>query len=161
MRVIVIPPVPALLPEYASLVDPVADLRVAIVGALSRARVTEVWAGDAVARRVGEWAAGRAGEGADAVDAVLLLANGSARRTEKAPGHLDERSFGFDADVESALTAGDADALAAVDQSLAADLLADLTQLPRLAGLGRAEHAEIAYADDPYGVRYWVAILDW
>lgn len=159
MKVVLLPPVPALLPEYASLADPVASLRTAIIEAVSDLRVTEIWASDGLARRVGAWAAKYGAQSGP--DAILLLANGSARRSEKAPGHLDDRAQACDAAVERDLRAGDADALAATDQSLATDLLADLTQLQRLAGMGRAAEADLRYAADPYGVQYWVAILDW
>ena len=39
--------------------------------------------------------------------AVLAVADGSACRSEKAPGYLDERAFDFDAGIGAALTKGD------------------------------------------------------
>ncbi len=38
---------------------------------------------------------------------LLVMGDGSARRTEKAPGWLDERAAGFDAAASAALAAGD------------------------------------------------------
>jgi len=52
-----------------------------------------------------------------------VVADGSARRTEKAPGHLDDRAEGFDAQVEKALAAGDPELLKALDVNLAEALL--------------------------------------
>jgi hypothetical protein len=94
--------------------------------------------------------------------ALLVMADGSARRTRQAPGALDERSAGFDAGVERAIRAGDAAALAAVDPALARELMA--TGWPAwqvLAGaLGETRPAvEVLYAGDPFGVAYLVAVL--
>ena len=46
----------------------------------------------------------------------LVVGNGSARRTEKAPGHLDERAAAFDADLGRRLEQG---SLAGIDRDLA------------------------------------------
>jgi hypothetical protein len=94
--------------------------------------------------------------------ALLVMADGSARRGLRAPGHLDPRSAGFDAEVERAVRAGDARALLAIDQELARELMA--TGRPAwqvLAGaLGEREvTAEVRYCDDPFGVAYLVASL--
>ena len=92
--------------------------------------------------------------------ALLVMGDGSARRSPTAPGHLDERAAPFDARVERAIRAGDLAALAAVDATLARDLMA--TGRPAwqvLAGAMGAERpmTEILYADDPFGVAYLVA----
>lgn len=94
--------------------------------------------------------------------ALLVMADGSARRGLKAPGYLDERSAPFDAGVEAAVRAGDLAALLAVDPVLARDLMA--TGRPGwqvLAGAmnGRRAVSEIRYCDDPFGVAYLVASL--
>jgi hypothetical protein len=90
---------------------------------------------------------------------VLALADGSARRGEKAPGYLDERAFSFDASVGAALRAGDVAALRDLDLALGAALLAEGVPVLRLLGrcLGDVETAEVTYDDDPFGVQYWVA----
>ncbi len=93
---------------------------------------------------------------------LLVMADGSARRGLKAPGYLDERSAGFDADVEQAVRTGRLDALLRIDQDLARDLMA--TGRPAwqvLAGAlaGRRVTSEIRYAGDPFGVAYLVASL--
>ncbi len=57
--------------------------------------------------------------------ALLVMADGSARRSRKAPGYLDERSVPFDAAVERAIRSGDLAALLAIDSG--AYLVASLT----------------------------------
>jgi hypothetical protein len=93
---------------------------------------------------------------------LLVMADGSARRGPKAPGHLDERSAPFDAEVERAIRAGDMAALLAMDSDLARDLMA--TGRPAwqvLAGAlaGRQPACDILYSGDPFGVAYLVASL--
>ena len=88
---------------------------------------------------------------------VLVIANGSARRTEQAPGHLDERAEPFDETLRTALLAPDPSALREVDQSLAEELWADAAALPRLAEVVEAGvQVEVRYDAAPYGVQYWV-----
>jgi hypothetical protein len=94
--------------------------------------------------------------------ALLVMADGSARRGPKAPGHLDERSAPFDTEVERALRAGDMAALLALDADLASELMA--TGRPAwqvLAGAlaGRQPASGILYSGDPFGVAYLVASL--
>jgi|SRR5215472_8183248 len=93
---------------------------------------------------------------------LLVLADGSACRSPKAPGYFDERSAGFDAEVERAVRTGDLGALLAIDAELASDLMA--TGRPAwqvLAGALTGERlaTEIRYCDDPFGVAYLVASL--
>jgi hypothetical protein len=91
--------------------------------------------------------------------AVLVLADGSARRSEKAPGYVDARAAGYDDAVGDALRSGDLAALRALDLELGRELLAEGAPVLRmLAGwLGRVDSAEVTYDDDPFGVQYWVA----
>ncbi|MEU6298789.1 hypothetical protein [Streptomyces erythrochromogenes] len=99
------------------------------------------------------------GRSADRV-AMLVLGDGSACRTLKAPGYLDERAEGFDAAAARALGAADAAALAAIDAGLAAELQA-AGRAPWQVLAGAAEGADLAgrllYEDAPYGVGYFVA----
>ena len=100
--------------------------------------------------------------GAAARVALLVMADGSARRGLKAPGYLDERSLPFDAEVTDAIRAGDMHALLALDANLARDLMA--TGRPAwqvLAGAldGQRPASTIRYCDDPFGVAYLVAAL--
>ena len=90
---------------------------------------------------------------------LLVMGDGSARRTEKAPGWLDERAAGFDAGVSKALAEGDPEALAG-DLKLGAELLAaGAPAWSAAAGLlsGRRWRASVSYDEAPYGVGYLVA----
>jgi hypothetical protein len=104
--------------------------------------------------------------------ALLVMGDGSARRSLKAPGHLDPRAEPFDADVEQAVRAGRLSALLELDEALARDLMA--TGRPAwqvLAGampdetgpdgtrVDGALMTEVLYCDDPFGVAYLVACL--
>jgi hypothetical protein len=93
---------------------------------------------------------------------VLVVGDGSARRTVKAPGYLDPAAGRFDAGVAAALAAGDAAALAALDPAEGERLLADGVPAWRAVGqavTGRPVTACLRYDDAPFGVGYLVA--DW
>ena len=92
--------------------------------------------------------------------ALLVTADGSASRGEKAPGHLHPEAVPFDDSVERALRSGDAAALAGLDPRLAQEVWCDgVAAFHVLAGVvqGRTVRAEVTYADAPYGVAWWVA----
>jgi hypothetical protein len=93
-----------------------------------------------------------------AASSYLVVGDGTAKRTLKAPGHLDDRAEGFDAAVVAALAAGDPAALGALDAHLAAELwVAGLAAWGAAASLSGPWQAEVLYADAPYGVGYVVA----
>ena len=90
------------------------------------------------------------------------MADGSARRGPRAPGHLDERSAPFDAGVERAVRDGDLGALLTLDPHLAAELMATgRAAWQVLAGALRGQRLapRIHYCGDPFGVFYLVASL--
>jgi hypothetical protein len=93
---------------------------------------------------------------------MLVMGDGSAKRSPAAPGHFDDRAESFDATIERALRDGDLGAITRLDPSLARELMA--TGRPAwqvLAGaLGSAGPADVLYADAPFGVCYFVATLD-
>lgn len=160
MKIVLIPGCLALLPEHASLRDPVADLREAVLEAAS-------WLGDEVeiiatdqGRRVAQSVLAdrqRSSAGTSTGRDVLVVANGSACRTEKAPGFLDPRAEGFDAALGAALREPSPDALLEVDGVLATELWADVAALPGLAELlGDARTVAVDHDAAPYGVQYWV-----
>jgi hypothetical protein len=94
--------------------------------------------------------------------ALLAMADGSARRGPKAPGYFDARSGPFDAEVERAIRAGDLDALLALDEDLARELMATgrpIWQVLAGALRGAESASKISYCDDPFGVAYLVASL--
>jgi aromatic ring-opening dioxygenase LigB subunit len=92
---------------------------------------------------------------------VLVMGDGSARRSLKGPGYFDERAEPFDAAVVKALADGSARSLADLDLELADQLLAAgapaWKAAVHLLGLHSSWHAEVLYADAPYGVMYTVA----
>jgi hypothetical protein len=89
----------------------------------------------------------------------LVVADGTAKRTLKAPGHLDERAEAFDAEVVAALAAGDPRRLGSLDAELAGELwVQGLPAWQAAAGLPGPWRGEVLYADAPYGVGYAVAI---
>ena len=93
--------------------------------------------------------------------ALVVLADGSARRSTTAPGYLDERAAGFDAGVAAALASGDGTRLELLDAELGAQLLAGGVPAWHAAGAllgGRAYRAELRYDEAPYGVGYFVAL---
>jgi hypothetical protein len=119
--------------------------------------------------------------------ALLVMGDGSARRSLKAPGHLDPRAEPFDAEVEQAVRTGRLGALLELDEALARDLM--VTGRPAWqvlagampdgvgpdgvepdgvgpagtgaggAGSDGAPTTEVLYCDDPFGVAYLVACL--
>lgn len=92
--------------------------------------------------------------------ALVVLGDGSARRSTAAPGYLDERAAGFDVAVAEALGSGDGGALTKLDAELAAELLAAGAASWHAAGALLAGHgydARLLYDKAPYGVGYFVA----
>jgi hypothetical protein len=93
---------------------------------------------------------------------LLVMGDGSARRTLKAPGYLDDRAAPFDAGVESCLASGRLAALAELDPGLAAELLvAGRAAWQVLAGAvgDRPGHTRLHYSGDPFGV--WYPVFSW
>ena len=96
--------------------------------------------------------------------ALLVMADGSARRAPAAPGYLDDRAAPFDAAVAAALASGMPAALAGLDPELGAELLAAGVPAWQVAGavLARAAQSDrytpsLLFDDAPYGVGYFVA----
>lgn len=92
--------------------------------------------------------------------ALLVLGDGSACRTLKAPGYLDERAAHFDAAAARALAEADHAALGALDADLGGELLA-AGRAPWQVLAGAAEDAGLSgrllHDSAPYGVGYLVA----
>jgi hypothetical protein len=102
--------------------------------------------------------------------AMLVMGDGSARRSVKGPGYLDARAEGFDDGVAAALAAVEPQALHDLDPVLAGELLvAGRAPWQVLAGAAKARDAaardaaaaaltgDLRYAAAPYGVCYFVA----
>lgn len=94
---------------------------------------------------------------------LLVMADGSARRNPRAPGHFDPRAAAFDAATERAIRQADAGALLAISPALARELMA--TGRPVWQALAGAlppvpMTTDVLYSDDPFGVAYLVAYLE-
>lgn len=128
-----------------------------------------------LAHTIGAWLLDRAGwtgerryttgppAGTEEPEAWLVMADGSAKRSDTAPGYLDARAEGFDARIAAALADGDPEALAGLDLTLADDLwctgAAPLAELGRTLRGARVARARVHYDGAPRGVGYWAA--DW
>jgi hypothetical protein len=165
-RVLLVPGVPALLPSYASLEDPVAGLREACVSAVAwlgpSPRIVATEQGARVAAALlaagGLDTLGRGRpHGSTSGGGVLVVGSGSARRTDSSPGPFDARAVPFDDALGTALRAPDPAALRGIDAGLAEDLWAATDTFGELAGLLEAATlVGVDYDDAPYGVQYWV-----
>ena len=159
MRAVLVPGVLALLPEYAGLEDPVAELRAACLDAVG-------WLGDDVTvlagpqgRKVADALLGSRRARPAGQPSYLVVGNGSAKRRDTSPGYVDERALPFDADLGARLRSGE---LSGIDAALARELWADTEPIARLDGLLPPGCAcTVDYEDDPYGVQYWVARWEW
>lgn len=173
-HVVVVPSTLLLLPEVAGLEDPVPALREAVQRAVDwlvrqHANGVAVLAGAARADNVARGAADAVGRRiarhlldghpvTDTAAGLLVVANGSARRSEKAPGHLDARAHGFDESIDKALRTGSPAVLRDLDVALGEELWThDVPALRRLGELvDDPVDVQVDYADDPFGVQYWV-----
>ncbi|MFC6162106.1 class III extradiol dioxygenase subunit B-like domain-containing protein [Kribbella jiaozuonensis] len=91
---------------------------------------------------------------------LLVMGDGSARRSEHSPVHLHPRAEIFDTTVATALQRSDLDVLKALDPDLATELqAAGRAPWQVLAGAleGTALTADLTYNAAPYGVGYLVA----
>jgi hypothetical protein len=106
-------------------------------------------------------ALGRSLAAAPGRTAFLVMGDGSARRSERAPGHLDQRAEAFDTAAAEALAKGDTDTLLGIDQRLAAELWcagrAPWQVLAGAAALAGTWRGDLRYDSAPYGVAYLVA----
>lgn len=92
---------------------------------------------------------------------LLVVGDGAATHTEKAPGYLDERAGPFDVAVAAALRAADTDALAHLDADLATTLSATGRapwQVLAGAAAGARWRGELLHSSIPFGVAYHVAV---
>lgn len=108
----------------------------------------------------GAWRLGDGRTGKERVG-FLVMGDGTACRTVKAPGYLDERAEGVDARIAEALRTADRDGyLAGLDADLARDLkISGRAPWQLLTGAWDKKDttAHLLYEDAPYGVGYFVA----
>jgi aromatic ring-opening dioxygenase LigB subunit len=96
---------------------------------------------------------------------LLVLGDGAATHTLRAPGYLDRRAHLLDATVAAALRAADTSALLDLDAGLASELLVAGREAWQVAAaaaqsLAPAYRGELLYSAAPYGVAYHVALWD-
>lgn len=108
---------------------------------------------------------GRRLRATDGAVGLLVLGDGAATHTERAPGHFDPRAAGLDRAVASALAAADPDALLSLDPELAGELRVagrEAWQVGAAAAqaLAPAWHGELLYSAAPFGVAYHVALWE-
>jgi hypothetical protein len=100
--------------------------------------------------------------GAAARVGLIVMADGSARRSLKAPGYFDERAEPYDDGVRRIVSSGELTALHTLDPALARELMAPgwpaLQVLAAAFGTNRPQ-TTIHYDAAPYGVGYLVASL--
>ena len=96
---------------------------------------------------------------------LLVMGDGTARRSEKGPGYVDDRAAAYDDAVGDALGGADSTALLELDPQLARDLLV-AGRAPWQVLAGAAATAEPPLVDSlwrgaPYGVSYQVFTWRW
>ena len=101
--------------------------------------------------------------------ALLVIGDGSAKRSLASPGYFDERASTFDAAVVAALSGPDPAVLLSLDPALSDELwVAGRVAWQALAGAARTTYqqhtgstisASVRYDEAPYGVGYFV--VDW
>lgn len=115
---------------------------------------------DAEADDVALDAAGAALRDDDVPTALVVVADGSAARSEKAPAHLHPGAEAFDTAVAAALSLGDPAVLAAIDASVAGEVSAAGRPAWRCAAAalaGSTYDAALLADEAPYGVGYFAA----
>jgi hypothetical protein len=160
-------PVEVCLPGRAAAEPPVLPLPLA-VGAWLLQRAG--WPGQAVGQLVAEAASAEEcatlgaalAEEADRV-ALLVMGDGSARRSEQAPRPYDASAETFDQGVVQAFRSADPAGLLGLDAALATSLVASGRPAWQVLGGAAGEAAlddEVLYDRAPYGVGYIVAIWE-
>jgi len=89
---------------------------------------------------------------------IVAVGDGSATRTEKAPGYIQPDALDFDAEITRAIGNGDSSAIVAIEQSTADRLWC--RGLPTWQVVAQAiDHAEgtLVLESSPFGVNYLVA----
>jgi hypothetical protein len=108
---------------------------------------------------IGVAADGHASRSAPASANLLVVGDGSARRTEKAPGHFDGRAEAFDASIAAAIRDGDIAGLGGLDRAVAADLMCAGAPVWRWVcgaiGPDSIEESSLLVDVAPYGVGYF------
>ncbi|MGH4024944.1 MAG: hypothetical protein ACRDRV_10200 [Pseudonocardiaceae bacterium] len=96
---------------------------------------------------------------------LLVLGDGAATHTLRAPGYFDPRAEGLDRAVATALLDADPDALLDLDPALCGELLVagrEAWQVGAAAAqaVAPAWRGQLLYSDAPFGVAYHVALWE-
>ncbi|MGH3694245.1 MAG: hypothetical protein ACRDRX_09740 [Pseudonocardiaceae bacterium] len=96
---------------------------------------------------------------------LLVLGDGAATHTLRAPGYLDSRAHRLDASVAAALAAANPHALLDLDATLSTELLVAGREAWQVAAaaaqsLAPVYRGELLYSAAPYGVAYHVVLWD-
>ena len=115
-------------------------------------------------RRIGTELAQRLRQDGDPV-ALLVLGDGAATHTLRAPGYLDNRAHHLDKAVAEAMAMADCNALLDLDATLASELLVAGREAWQVGAavaqsLAPAYQSELLYSAAPYGVAYHVALWE-
>lgn len=114
--------------------------------------------------RIGRELADRSAGTAEPVG-LLVLGDGAATHTVRAPGYFDPRAAGFDAGIAAALGSADLGALLAVDAGLSDELgVAGREAWQVGAAVAQASgsrwRGQLLHSAAPYGVAYHVALWE-
>jgi hypothetical protein len=92
---------------------------------------------------------------------MLVLGDGSAKRTERAPGHLDERAQAWDLELQRLVVAADLVAMRRLDRQLGHELMSTAATTWPVAATFVTDAArmktDVLFAAAPFGVGYIVA----
>jgi hypothetical protein len=161
-------PAPARLPDLPLSLAVAAHLLAALDRPPARlfAATVPTSLGPGAAAAIGRALTGAARNGPATIDGpvgLVVMADLSACRTERAPGAFRAEAAAVDDSVAEALRTGKPARLLDLDPALAADLMVTgRVPLQVLAGAFESEpavHGRVLYEDAPYGVGYLVAVL--
>lgn len=176
-RLVFLPQAPILDPEVAQgAANELADLREVIDEALTAAveatDEVEIFGSDPGIRignlllaRTSQVIATRVlalGDEPETATTLIIMGDGSAKRSETAPGYVDSRSPYFDGEVSDIFERAELERLAGLDSSLGEELWASGTEPWRALGewvaASKSEWSLLEFQfSDPYGVGYFVA----
>lgn len=143
-----------------SLAEQVGEHLLALAGVTAPATFLECTDGMAGSDPLAGTSSGLQHAGGDRNLAVVVLGDGAAARSQGAPGHIDDRSFGFDDEIAVALAAGDAASLERLARSPEATglMVTGRHTWPLAVRLaGAVDGGLLTHRSDPFGLTYLVA----
>lgn len=176
-RIVFLPSAPILDPEVATGAAYELDALRAVIDRVLSAAISETEAiqivGSDQGSQLGQLLLNRLDSGSVAIRAgldtepnertsLIVMGDGSAKRTEKAPGYIDDRATAFDDQVQQIFEQGNLAELAELDQELGKELwVAGIEPWNSVgkwaASTGANWQPQDFHFEDPYGVAYFVA----